>query len=54
MKIGKLEWKNIDEGELIKFLCDKNAFSNIRISNTIKKLKEKNELKANSLEKWLN
>lgn len=53
-KIGKLEWKNIDEGELIKFLCDKNAFSNIRISNTIKKLKEKNELKANSLEKWLN
>ena len=52
-KIGKLEWKNIDEEKLIKFLCDQNAFSNLRISNTVKKLKEKNELKANSLEKWL-
>jgi flap endonuclease-1 len=49
-----LTWKQVNEGELISFLCDEHDFSKERVQNTLQRIDDaRHEKDQRSLSQWL-
>lgn len=48
----RVEFKDVDEQGVIRFLCDEHNFSRDRVGNAIKRLKEAMRVRSSSLEQW--